>query len=147
MHQTIECLVIGFICGASGGGVFHPEDAIDSITKLTLPTFIRTELDRGSSFLHPPPNPHTTHGGQHTPQLKHLDQTELNRNDLPLSLAKREAWYVLVFSGVLVLYKCVCYTHTCLVLLYFSFSDFLHESQTGNSAASTFSDKLLFSIL
>lgn len=60
------------------------------------------------------------------------------RKDQPLSLAEREAWYFLVFSRVLVLFKCccVCYTHTCLILLYFSFSDFLHENQTGNSAAS-----------
>lgn len=67
-----------------------------------------------------------------------MQQLRQFRNDQPLSLAKREAWYFLIFSGGLLLFKwcCVCYTHTCLILLYFSFSDFLHEDQSGNSAAS-----------
>lgn len=67
-----------------------------------------------------------------------MQQPKQFRKDQPLSLPKKESWYFLVFSGVLVLFKCCCvlYTHTCLILLYFSFSAFLHENQTGNSAAS-----------
>lgn len=120
-----------------GGGVFHPEGAIDSITKLTFPTFIRTELDRGSSdilvfyILHQTNIPHMVDNIRNNWSIG-LNWTE-QKWSATVTCQKRS---LVRFSGVLVLFKCVCYTHTCLILFYFSFSDFLRESQTGNSAAS-----------